>query len=163
MFTSNVDGQFQKAGFTEERIHECHGSIHRLQCIDACTGETWAANQFVPRLEAISCRLEDPVPCCPHCGEIARPNIVMFGDYDWIETHFERQRSRLYAWLSGTKKLLVVELGAGSAIPTVRAMSERNPPRVVRINPRESSISPRTGIGIAMGALDALQQIDAAR
>ncbi len=30
VFTSNVDGQFQKAGFSEERIEEHHGSIHRL-------------------------------------------------------------------------------------------------------------------------------------
>ena len=30
--TSNVDGQFQKAGFDPERISEVHGSIHWLQC-----------------------------------------------------------------------------------------------------------------------------------
>src|SRR3990170_4287678 len=29
--TSNVDGQFQKAGFREEEILEVHGSIHHLQ------------------------------------------------------------------------------------------------------------------------------------
>ncbi|MFM0629828.1 hypothetical protein PQR41_28040 [Paraburkholderia xenovorans] len=34
VFTSNVDGQFQKAGFPESRVHECHGSIHALQCLD---------------------------------------------------------------------------------------------------------------------------------
>jgi NAD-dependent SIR2 family protein deacetylase len=28
VFTSNVDGQFQKAGFAKQQIHECHGSIH---------------------------------------------------------------------------------------------------------------------------------------
>jgi len=26
VFTSNVDGQFQKAGILEDRVHECHGS-----------------------------------------------------------------------------------------------------------------------------------------
>ena len=26
IFTSNVDGQFQKAGFDENKITECHGS-----------------------------------------------------------------------------------------------------------------------------------------
>jgi NAD-dependent SIR2 family protein deacetylase len=30
--TSNVDGQFQKAGFPEDKIFEVHGSIHFLQC-----------------------------------------------------------------------------------------------------------------------------------
>src|SRR5580700_1190478 len=28
VFTSNVDGQFQRAGFDADRIVECHGSIH---------------------------------------------------------------------------------------------------------------------------------------
>ena len=36
VFTSNVDGQFQKAGFAKDQIHECHGSIHYLQCVDEC-------------------------------------------------------------------------------------------------------------------------------
>src|ERR1700691_5895861 len=28
VFTSNVDGHFQRAGFSPEQIVECHGSIH---------------------------------------------------------------------------------------------------------------------------------------
>jgi len=31
------DGQFQKAGFPEDRIVECHGSIHYLQCALPCS------------------------------------------------------------------------------------------------------------------------------
>src|SRR4029079_121117 len=31
VFTSNVDGHFQKAGFADDHILECHGSIHHLQ------------------------------------------------------------------------------------------------------------------------------------
>ena len=30
VFTSNVDGHFQKAGFPSARVYECHGSIHRI-------------------------------------------------------------------------------------------------------------------------------------
>ncbi|MDF1878392.1 hypothetical protein JHD46_01920 [Sulfurimonas sp. SAG-AH-194-C20] len=37
VFTSNVDGQFQKAGFDEKRIYEVHGSIHHFQCCKNCT------------------------------------------------------------------------------------------------------------------------------
>jgi NAD-dependent SIR2 family protein deacetylase len=36
VFTSNVDGQFQRAGFPEDSIVECHGSIHSLQCLGDC-------------------------------------------------------------------------------------------------------------------------------
>ena len=43
VFTSNVDGHFQKAGFDPERIEECHGSIHRLQCVQECSALIWDA------------------------------------------------------------------------------------------------------------------------
>lgn len=33
MFTSNVDGAFEKAGYDPARIIECHGSIHWLQVL----------------------------------------------------------------------------------------------------------------------------------
>ncbi len=40
IFTSNIDGQFQKAGFDEDRIYECHGSLQWLQCIN-CDDYVW--------------------------------------------------------------------------------------------------------------------------
>ena len=43
VFTSNVDGQFQKAGFAPERVAECHGSIHHLQCSAVCSPSIIAA------------------------------------------------------------------------------------------------------------------------
>ena len=39
--TSNVDGQFQKAGFPEDRVLEVHGSIHHLQCTTPCSDGIW--------------------------------------------------------------------------------------------------------------------------
>src|SRR5262249_20932694 len=45
VFTSNVDGQFQKAGFSEDRVIECHGSIHFLQCTRGCGQDIWAADE----------------------------------------------------------------------------------------------------------------------
>jgi len=46
VFTSNVDGQFPKAGFDENRIEECHGSIHHFQCTNQCTNEVWDASDI---------------------------------------------------------------------------------------------------------------------
>ncbi len=50
VFTSNVDGQFQKAGFDGDRILECHGSIHHLQCLNHC-GEITSADPFELRVD----------------------------------------------------------------------------------------------------------------
>jgi len=50
VFTSNVDGHFQRAGFKRERVIECHGSIAHLQCTEPCCNEIWSGSEFVPRL-----------------------------------------------------------------------------------------------------------------
>ncbi|EJO56557.1 SIR2 family NAD-dependent protein deacylase [Burkholderia multivorans] len=160
VFTSNVDGQFQKAGFDAERIVECHGTIHRLQCVEACTDDAWAAHDFYPAVSEATCLLENELPVCPHCGGLARPNILMFGDWNWVSNEADRQEQRLAAWHASSRRLVVVELGAGGALPTVRRVSERYGPRVIRINPREYAIPAAVGLGIAGRAQDILEQID---
>src|SRR5512137_2689791 len=46
--TSNVDGQFQKAGFPEDAILEVHGSIHYLQCTSPCSPDIWDNHETIP-------------------------------------------------------------------------------------------------------------------
>lgn len=162
--TSNVDGQFQKAGFPEESILEFHGSIHHLQCTRPCCDRIWE-NRETFRIDEASMRA-DHVPLCSRCGSAARPNILMFGDYGWIEERTRRQQERFRSFLArqSGKKIVVVELGAGTAIPTVRAMSERiggfSQARVIRINPREPQIS-SPHLSLPCGALEGLRGIDA--
>lgn len=48
VFTSNADGQFQRAGF--DRVAECHGQIDHLQCMEPCCLAIWAAEGFAPGL-----------------------------------------------------------------------------------------------------------------
>jgi NAD-dependent SIR2 family protein deacetylase len=160
VFTSNVDGQFQKAGFEEKRILECHGSIHRLQCSRPCAHETWSTDGFRPEVDEERGALISPLPRCPKCGGVARPNILMFDDQAWLDTHTKRRRMRFEAWLLSVERMVVVELGAGRAIPTVRIVGERHGPRVIRINPREYAIDPKRGIGIRGDALATLREID---
>ena len=160
VFTSNVDGQFQKAGFSATSICEVHGSIHHLQCIDNCRGGIWPADDFQPLVDAEHCRLLNDAPRCPHCGGLARPNILMFGDSDWEERRTALQYRRLTEWLAGTERLLCIEIGAGSAIPTVRRFSEHYGWRLIRINPHEAQVpDPQTGIGLPLGSLAWLEQL----
>ena len=163
--TSNVDGQFQKAGFAPDRILEVHGSIHHLQCTEPCSGTIWPGREDVPVDEAtMRARL---VPRCIACRAVARPNILMFGDGAWLESRTASQERRYEDWLAqhGGDRLVVIELGAGSAVPTIRWHSERLGRRpgttVVRVNPREPEIG-APHLSIASGALETLQRIDAA-
>ncbi len=86
--TSNVDGQFQKTGFAEDQILEVHGSIHHLQCTTPCSQDIWL-NQETFDIDENSMRAHS-TPLCPKCQRVARPNILMFGDYAWLH-----QRSAL--------------------------------------------------------------------
>lgn len=168
IYTSNVDGQFQGAGFSEEQIHECHGSIHHLQCMNECASGIWSADDFTPEVDEENCRLLNAPPICPHCGGLARPNIVMFGDWNWLHTRREAQRRSEATWLdtvaSTRGNVVVVEMGAGTAIPSVREFSHRMSheygARIIRINPREAQVPSKSDVGIAAGALDSLKAID---
>ncbi|MFH1052169.1 MAG: Sir2 family NAD-dependent protein deacetylase [bacterium] len=164
VFTSNVDGQFQKAGFDENQIAECHGSIHHLQCHSACTRDIWSAEDIEIRVNEEILEAEEPLPKCIHCGSIARPNILMFGDWNWLDERTSAQETRLDKWLNSivNKKIVIVECGAGSSVPTVRYKSEsvaasRNA-TLIRINPREYQV-PHGHISIPLGAKEGIEKI----
>jgi len=163
--TSNVDGQFQKAGYGEDRMYEVHGSIHWLQCLSPCSNSIWPNNEQIP-VDPVTMRAGQ-IPRCPRCNGVSRPNILMFGDWSWLpdRTHQQEQRMQQFLDEHGDKKIVVIEMGAGTAIPTIRATSERlgwrhDGATVIRINIREPEIA-APHVGLACGALEGLQQINA--
>jgi len=159
--TSNVDGHFQKAGFSEQRIYEVHGSIHRMRCMDGYC-DTWSAQPFTPKVDEEHCRLISELPRCRTCGSIARPNILMFADWGWNDGMAECQQMRLNAWLAGVSKLVTIEIDAGKSIPTIRNLGGRQDGWIIRINPQHYCLNPgKKGLSLAMGGLEALQLIEA--
>ncbi len=159
VFTSNVDGQFQQAGFPQERVAECHGSIHHLQCSANCGVGISPADQLQPDVDVQQCLLLSELPRCPDCGQLLRPNILMFGDWQWDSRRTDHQLHRLEHWRQDCRNPVVIELGAGTAVPTVRYFGEQTGYRLIRINPDEPQTQPQH-IGLAMGGLAALQTID---
>lgn len=159
VFTSNVDGQFQKAGFSEGRIKECHGSIHYLQCSANCCDKIWPADHITPEVDETQCLLLSPLPRCPNCGQVARPNILMFNDWNWNSAQTDMQTELLRMWLKQVENLVVIELGAGMAIPTVRRFGEAQRCPLIRINPRDAEVKREQDLSLAMGSLDGLQAI----
>ncbi|MDQ3814115.1 MAG: NAD-dependent deacetylase [Armatimonadota bacterium] len=167
VFTSNVDGQFQKAGFDGQRIVEYHGSIHHLQCSLPCCQEIWSADDVDMVVDETTFHAEPPLPQCPHCGAFTRPNILMFNDGQWLWTRTQEQERRFHHWMSGLagKELIIVECGAGTAVPSVRRLDDQllreHGARLIRINPRESHGPPGT-VSLPLGALEALATIQRA-
>lgn len=166
VFTSNVDGQFQTAGFEEDRIEECHGSIHHLQCSRPCAQDIWEARGVNLDVDETQFRARDPLPCCPKCGSLARPNVLMFNDWDWIPHRTRMQSERFHRWLDGLSgrgsALAVVELGAGKAVATVRMTSEAaargGRATLIRINPRDTDVPPGH-FSIPLGAEEGIRRI----
>jgi NAD-dependent SIR2 family protein deacetylase len=159
VFTSNVDGQFQRAGFGF--VAEAHGSIHHLQCLAGCTDTIWPAGADVV-VDEETMRAVPPLPSCPRCGGLARPNILMFGDFRWVPDRSQAQLDELTTWRRTARDLVVVELGAGTAVPTVRRYAELASAAtgaLIRINPREPQIRHGRDRHSAAGALETLQAL----
>lgn len=165
VFTSNVDGHFQKAGFDENRVLECHGSINYLQCVDnhICKGEIWSADGENVEVDPVSFKAKGTLPKCKHCNGLARPNVLMFGDYEWSPDRTSVQEENYAAAISGPQgAVVVIEIGAGEAVPTVRNFSDnfvyRRRGDLIRINP---AVSEMDGVvSLPMRGLEALELID---
>ena len=68
--TQNVDMLHTRAGSRD--VVEVHGSIRSAQC----QGCLWSEPA-----DAVLAQLEDrAVPACPHCGEVLKPGVVLFGE-----------------------------------------------------------------------------------
>ena len=124
--TSNVDGQFEAAGFAAERIVAVHGSLLAYQCLTPCRKESWRDEAPPLDIDLASMRARGELPRCPFCGGLARPNVLLFDDGAWVSKYRDAQRGRYLHWRAGLKgrRVVVVELGAGTAIPTIRRLGE---------------------------------------
>lgn len=146
IITSNIDGHFQKAGFNTNRIYECHGNLYTLQCTNKKCKTLWCLNERIEvDMETFSTKT---FPKCPKCGKTARPNILMFFDYDFNPTITEYQYALYKHFIDKNKhkKATIIEIGAGKTIPTIRALGESLATRMkkshfIRINPMDYDVS----------------------
>ncbi len=168
VFTSNIDGHFQRAGFDSRRVVECHGSLGSLQCVKPCRDRLWPSDDLTIEVDEETLRASEPLPACPECGGLARPNVLMFGDPDWVRIRTDAQLERFYQWLESQRtethlsEVVLVECGAGTAVPSVRFASEnlvRAGATLIRINPREPEVPPGQ-IGLPLPALTALRALN---
>ena len=66
--TQNVDGLHARAGTRE--LVEVHGSLRTVRCLSC--GLRTPTSEIAAQL---------PAPRCPACGEIPKPDVVMFGEH----------------------------------------------------------------------------------
>jgi NAD-dependent deacetylase len=68
--TQNIDGLHQAAGSRD--VIEVHGSIRAASCLSCGTR--------VPFDEVVAALATAPAPPCPRCGDVLKPDVVMFGE-----------------------------------------------------------------------------------
>lgn len=161
--TSNVDGYFQKANFPEANLRELHGSMHWFQCSSPCSSAIWK-NNITPEQLAKQIK-EDQFPKCPHCGALARPNIYMFRDQNYLPNRSNAQKELYSRFLheNENSKIVVIEIGSGPHVQSIRQktreLARKHSAKIIRINPNEFQVK-TPHIGLQAGALEALQKID---
>jgi NAD-dependent deacetylase len=69
LVTQNVDGLHERAG--TKNVIRYHGSIWTLKCSAGCGQPDW---------DDLRVPLDPLPPACPHCGALARPGVVWFGE-----------------------------------------------------------------------------------
>ena len=125
----------------------------------------WSANETKINVD-LEKFLALNIPSCPYCGSIARPNILMFGDWSyWNEKRFNQQIARYRKWLKKNKtaRIAIIEIGAGTTIPTIRYESERVARQflnayLIRINPHDDFIdkSVKRALSIPLSGLEGI-------
>ena len=87
----------------------------------------------------------------------------MFGDWGWLQSRTASQASGQEAWLASLTRPVVIEIGAGTAIPSARHFSQRVlhefEGRLIRINPSEHRVPTSLDVGLPVGAAAGLAAI----
>jgi NAD-dependent SIR2 family protein deacetylase len=162
--TSNVDGAFQKAGVPDDKLYEIHGRINTFQCTE-CNNVWKPSDSLKFNVNPKTLKFNDELPKCS-CGAVARPNIMMFNDFGFNYAETSKQEKEFNKFMNkydknGTK-IVVVEFGAGTSIPSIRNIGEFiheeiKDATLVRVNPREA-YGPEGIVSIEKGAMAAVAE-----
>ena len=122
VITTNVDGQFEKAGFDTQRIFATQGDYAFFQPADGSPKELYPNKQWVEQtLPAIhDCRI--PTQLIPHTpdGKLVAMNLrcddTFVEDKHWYE---QADRYSQFIEKSYDKRLLLLEFGVGFNTPVI--------------------------------------------
>jgi len=128
VWTSNVDGCFERAGFDPAQIYTTQGQMCNLQCASDGCGHIWDGREQFEAINAASVdgALTDMalVPTCPTCGSqwpAVRPNL-RGGDW-FLHAPYEVKAQRLLEWLDTSvatrRRVAILEVGVGPNTPIV--------------------------------------------
>lgn len=123
VISTNVESQFTKAGFTEEKVFEVQGDYSYFQCAKGCHDKLYYNEELVKRMviQTKDCRIpSDLVPRCPVCGGEMdvnlRHNAFFVQDAEWYKAD---QRYGKFLDESEDKSIVYLEFGVGFNTPGI--------------------------------------------
>ncbi len=123
VLTTNVDHQFQLAGFDKESLFYTQGDYGLWQCSVPCHPQTYDNETQVREMEAARKDLKIPtelIPRCPHCGAPMTMNLrcddTFVEDAGW---HAAAKRYSDFLQRYGNGHVLFLELGVGGNTPGI--------------------------------------------
>lgn len=123
VITTNVDHQFQKAGFDKERLFYTQGDYGLFQCSEPCCQQTFDNEAIVREMCSEQKNMRIPttlVPKCPRCGKPMTMNLR--SDDKFVEDsgwHSAARRYENYLQAHEGQHILFLELGVGMNTPAI--------------------------------------------
>lgn len=123
VLTTNVDAQFQKAGFSQDRIFATQGDYGKIQCRMGCHAKTYDAEELFKKMDAArkDCLIpSELVPKCPVCG--GKMAMHLRCDNYFVEDEAWHEAADRYAEFleqNRGKKVVLIELGVGFNTPII--------------------------------------------
>lgn len=123
VITTNVESQFEKAGFDRSRIFEVQGNYANLQCATACHDTLYDNSQLIAKMIAYiqDCRIPSGlVPKCPVCRGDMDVNLRKDGFFVQDKTWHTSKKAYTEFVIRALKgRLVLLELGVGYNTPGI--------------------------------------------
>ena len=123
VITTNVDHQFQKAGFDKTRLFYTQGDYGLFQCSEPCHAQTYDSETQVKDMIEFQEDMKIPtelIPKCPKCGKPMTMNLR--SDDKFVEDEgWHKAAERYDDFLQSHKgqHILFMELGVGYNTPVI--------------------------------------------
>ena len=123
VLTTNVDHQFQKAGFDKKRLFYTQGDYGLFQCSEPCCQETYGNEATIRQMVEQQKNMRVPSELVPHCPVCGRPMTMNLRcDDTFVEDEgWHRAAERYSEFLRRHKglKTLFLDLGTGMNTPAI--------------------------------------------